>query len=103
MSPEIIDLGLRSFSDDELEDIAKFLETKLLDYLEQQNFLDLLSDFSFIITLNQDDSNVLTFSLDLESSGAFTSSQLNTIHNDLATLGAQWLEEELRCRTRSSK
>ena len=103
MPSEIINIGIGQLDDKQLEELATKMETQLHKYLEKHPQWDLLSDFSILIKLSQDEDNVLTLDLEYTSTGALTSSQHKQIHENLAIQAEEILKEALICLKNSKK
>ena len=103
MTSDIIDIGLWKLSDDELEELALIVETKLMEYLRQQKYWELISDSSIVITLEQREDNTLTLFLDFDTAGAFKQEKITALHQELAEYSMEILKEELQCRKNSMK
>ena len=101
MSSDIVNIGLRKFSDEELEEIASLIETKIDVYLHEHEFWKLLTDFGFIVNLTQSSDNVLTLILDFDMAGGMPSSQLSSLQEEIYDYAQEILEEELICRKNS--
>ncbi|MBY9001635.1 MAG: hypothetical protein KGD64_12015 [Candidatus Heimdallarchaeota archaeon] len=101
MSSGIIDIGLETLSDDELEEIITGLETKIDLYLQKNNQWKLLTDFGIIVSLSQTADNILTLILDFDMSGGLSSLQLDELQEDVYEYAQEVLKEELICRKNS--
>ena len=98
----IIDIGLGPLSDDELEELATFLENKLYEYLESHSYLALFQDFLVLIGLSQSNDNVLTLTLDFDTAGSLSSKEQIKLHQELAQIAEKILKDELICRKKSN-
>lgn len=103
MSTEIIDIGIKSLTDDELEELASLVEEKIHTEFEKSRFWNLISDFDILIGLIQASDNLLTLTLDFDISGELTVEQLNILQEELSNYGYESLKEELICRKNSQK
>lgn len=101
MGSEIIDIGLTTLSDDELEDIITIIEKKIDLFLQNHKFWKLLTDFGIIVALSQSSDNVLTLTLDFDISGGLTTAQLEELQYDIYEYAMEVLKEELICRKNS--
>jgi hypothetical protein len=103
MSTEIIDIGIETLNDDELEELASLVEEKIHAQFEQSRFWNLVSDFDILVSLAQSSDNLLTLTLDFEISGELTDEQLVSLQEELSNDGYKNLKEELICRKNSKK
>ncbi len=103
MIDDVIDIGLPSLSSDKLEEIGSIIEEKVFDYLKDNKYIDIIADFSFSISLEQEEDNLLKVNVDIETSGAMTSSQLDEFHKEINQLVFTWLEETLKCYKNSER
>ena len=97
MSSEIEDIGIKSLTDEELEEIAFNVEEKILIFIQKHESGHLLTDYSIIVNLSQTPDNILTLALDLEIAGGLSSSQLESLQQELFEYGQKTLKEELKC------
>ena len=49
MSSEIEDIGIKTLTDEELEEIAFIVEEKILNYIQNHTSRQLLTDYSIIV------------------------------------------------------
>ena len=103
MSTDIIDIGLESLSDDELENLVTFVEEKILLHFEESQFWKFVTYFDILVSLEQSSNNLLTLTLDFEISGELTDEQLTNLQEELSNHGYESLKEELICRKNSQK
>ena len=103
MSTDIIDIGLKSLTDDELEELATFVEEKIYSQFEKFQFWELVTDFDILVGLIQSSNNLLTLTLDFDISGELTEKQLASLQGELSNFGNESLKEELICRKNSQK
>ncbi|MCK5141119.1 MAG: hypothetical protein KAQ70_02910 [Candidatus Heimdallarchaeota archaeon] len=101
MASDIIDIGLTSLSDDELEEIVSIVETKIDLFLQNHKSWKLLTDFGIIVSLSQASDNVLTLILDFDISGGLSSLQLDELQQEVNEHAQDVLKEELLCRKNS--
>ena len=97
MTSEIEDIGIETLTDEELEEIASNVEEKLISFIQEHSFGKFLTDYSFIVNLSQDSDNLLTLTLDFDISGGLSSSQLESLQEELFKYGQDALKEELIC------
>ena len=97
MSSEIEDIGIKALSDEELEEIAFNVEEKILIFIQNHTSGELLTDYSIIVNLSQTPDNILTLTLDLDIAGGLSSSQLESLQEELFEYGQKILKEELKC------
>ncbi len=98
MGSDITDIGLKSLSDDELEEIISIVDTKIELFLQKHEFWKLLTDFGIITSLSQSSDNVLTLILDFDISGGLSSLQLDELQQEVYEYAQDALKEELLCR-----
>ena len=91
MSSEIEDIGIKALSGEELEEIAFNVEEKILIFIQDHTSGQLLTDYSIIVNLSQTPDKILTLTLDLSSS------QLESLQEELFEYGQKILKEELKC------
>ena len=97
MSSEIEDIGIKNLSDEELEELASKVEDKIITFIQSHPHGSLLTDYSIILNLSQNTENILTLALDLEIAGGLSSSQLESMQEELFEFGQISLKEELEC------
>ncbi len=97
MSSEIEDIGIKALTDEELEEIAFNVEEKILNFIQNHTSGQLLTDYSIIVNLSQTPDNILTLALDLDIAGGLSSSQLESLQQELFEYGQITLKEELKC------
>jgi len=98
MGSDITDIGLKSLSDEELEEIISIVDTKIELFLQNHEFWKLLTDFGIIASLSQSSDNVLTLTLDFDISGGLSSLQLDELQQEVYEYAQDVLKEELLCR-----
>ena len=103
MTSNIIDIGIGQLDDIQLEELATKIETHLHKYLKKHPQWDLLSDFSILIKLSQDEDTVLTLDLEYNTAGVLTSIQHEQIHENLSIQAEEILKEALICLKNSKK
>ena len=103
MTTDIIDIGLKSLTDDELEELATLVEEKIYSQFEKSRFWELVTDFDILVGLIQSSNNLLTLTLDFDISGELTEKQLADLQEELSNSGNENLKEELICRKNSQK
>ncbi len=103
MTTDIIDIGLKSLTDDELEELATLVEEKIYSQFEKSRFWELVTDFDILVGLTQSSNNLLTLTLDFDISGELTEKQLADLQEELSNSGNENLKEELICRKNSQK
>lgn len=103
MSSEIIEIGIETLTDDELEELVSLVEEKIHTQFEQSQFWNLVSDFDILVNLTQTSDNLLTMTLDFEISGELTDEQLDSLQKELSDSGYENLKEELICRKNSKR
>ncbi|NPD87357.1 MAG: hypothetical protein HGN29_01455 [Asgard group archaeon] len=103
MTTDIIDVGLKSLTDDELEELATFVEEKIYSQFEKSPVWELVTDFDILVGLIQSSNNLLTLTLDFDISGELTEEQLDDLQKELSNYGNENLKEELICRKNSQK
>ncbi len=101
MGSDITDIGLKSLSNDELEEIVSIVDNKIELFLQNHKFWKLLTDFGVIISLSQDSYNVLTLILDFDISGGLSSLHLDELQQEVYEYAQEVLKEELLCRKNS--
>ncbi|MCG3223998.1 MAG: hypothetical protein H7647_05995 [Candidatus Heimdallarchaeota archaeon] len=101
MSSDITDIGLKSLSDDELEEIILLVDKKIELFLQNHKSWKLLTDFGVIVSLSQDSDNVLTLILDFDISGGLSSLHLDELQQEVYEYAQEALKEELLCRKNS--
>lgn len=101
MSFEVEDIGIDLLNDAQLEKLASAIEDKIYAYIQKHQFWRLLTDFSILVNLNQDNDKILTLILDCEISGSLTSSQLEDFQSEIFDYGQNILKEELQCMKNS--
>jgi hypothetical protein len=101
MSSDITDIGLKSLSDDELEEIILIVDKKIELFLQNHKSWKLLTDFGVIVSLSQDSDNVLTLILDFDISGGLSSLHLDELQQEVYEYAQEALKEELLCRKNS--
>jgi len=89
--------GLPRLSSDVLESLAASLESEAYSYLRHKKLFTLLSSLNLTIVLSQDDSNILTLTIDFDFSGSFSSNQLRFVQSNLFEYLSQFLRDELQC------
>ena len=97
MSSEIEDIGIKALSGEELEEIAFNVEEKILIFIQDHTSGQLLTDYSIIVNLSQTPDKILTLTLDLDIAGGLSSSQLESLQEELFEYGQKILKEELKC------
>jgi len=97
MSSEIEDIGIGTLSNEDLEETASNVEEKIIAYIQNHDFGQLLTDYSIMVNLSQNPDNILTLALDFDISGGLTSSQLENLQKELFEHGQKALKEELKC------
>lgn len=101
MSSDITNIGLKSLSDDELEEIILIVDEKIELFLQNHKSWKLLTDFGVVVSLSQDSDNVLTLILDFDISGGLSSLQLDELQQEVYEYAQEVLMEELLCRKNS--
>lgn len=101
MSSSFEEIGIKMFTDDELEEIADSLELKIDSYLHEHKFWKLLTDFGIIVSLIQSSDKILTLTLDFDMAGGLSSSQLDALQEEIYEYAQKLLKEELLCRKNS--
>ncbi|MHA1201289.1 MAG: hypothetical protein ACTSQ4_02055 [Candidatus Heimdallarchaeaceae archaeon] len=101
MSSDITDIGLKSLSDDELEEIILIVDEKIELFLQNHKSWKLLTDFGVVVSLSQDSDNVLTLILDFDISGGLSSLHLDDLQQEVYEYAQEVLKEELLCRKNS--
>ena len=101
MASDIINIGLTSLSDDELEEIVSIVDTKIDLFLQNHKSWRLLTDFGITVSLSQSSNNVLTLILDFDMSGGLSSLQLDELQQEVNEYAQNVLKEELLCRKNS--
>lgn len=97
MSSEIEEIGIIELSDEQLEEIASLIESKIYSYIEQHSHWQLLTDFGITINLTQGSDKLLTLILDFDMAGSLTSDQLEKFQEELFEYGQIILKEEIEC------
>lgn len=101
MASDITEIGLKSLSDEELEEIITIVETKIDLFLQNHKFWKLLTDFGIVVNLSQSSDNILTIILDFDISGGLSTLQLDEIQQEVYEYAQDVLKEELLCRKNS--
>ena len=97
MSSEIEEIGIIDLTDDQLEELASHIESKILDRIQQHSYWRFLTDFSITINLTQNSDKLLTFILDSDIAGSLESNQIVELQEELFSYGQNVLKEELKC------
>ncbi len=97
MSSEIEEMGIIDLTDDQLEELASQIESKILDRIQQHSYWRFLTDFSITINLTQNSDKLLTFILDSDIAGSLESNQIVELQEELFSYGQNVLKEELKC------
>ncbi|MHA1260234.1 MAG: hypothetical protein ACTSRO_11435 [Candidatus Heimdallarchaeaceae archaeon] len=98
MPLDVVEIGFKPLSEDELEELAEAVEDELL---ENKPLKRLLKDFSIIVSLDQSPNKTLTLSLDFEITAELSEQQFDNLNEELRNIAQKILKEELECRKSS--
>jgi hypothetical protein len=101
MSFEIENIGIDFLTDEQLEKLATSIENKVYSYIQAHHYWGLLTDFNFLVNLNQNKDKLLTLILDCEISGGLTDSQLEVFQSEIFEYSQTALKDELECMNNS--
>ncbi len=97
MSFEVENIGIDLLNDEQLENLAAIIESKVCSQIQNHQYWQLITDFNILVILNQDEDKLLTLALDCEIAGSLTSSQLEDFQSEIFEYGQSTLKEELEC------
>lgn len=97
MSSNIIDIGIGSLTDIQLEELVSTVEEKINGYIQKHSHWQLLTDFNFIVNLSQSTDNLITLTLDFDMSGGLTAQEFEKFMEELNEFGQEIIKEELIC------
>ncbi|MHA1398587.1 MAG: hypothetical protein ACTSSG_11945 [Candidatus Heimdallarchaeaceae archaeon] len=101
MPLDVVEIGFKPLSEDELEELAEAVEDELIARLENKPLKRLLKDFSIIVSLDQSPNKTLTLSLDFEITAELSEQQFDNLNEELRNIAQKILKEELECRKSS--
>ncbi len=103
MAKETDEIGLRKFTDDELESITLTVEEQLLDYIRKSKHWEIIMDYQIILSLSQKEDNSIDFAFELELASNLEQASKTLFHEELTNLAEKYLKEVLQCQKNSNK